>query len=278
MPTTVKQMLLLIVMLAISIMAWGQIAELLDMVGLGGPQAPLSRQEEFAKYMRGGFLTSGSYTQFFSSGEDIAHLEAASICLMHLSASSFSRQTDAAPSYTISLGVLDNVAALQGSINGNLESGYFVDIASLGAGYTMPFMDYGAYVNAGIKGIVSYQNPLYKSYNALNTEFTYAEDFINESSARSIVQGRPVGLAAETSAKIGLKVSKTVFVTLSVGMRFSDVKDGKWYLSSDVQGWLNGDDYFLPEYMYWTDDSLPKQNYFLSGTNLFANLSISPFF
>jgi hypothetical protein len=269
---------LMCLLLMVPFALWGQISQQTGLLQAGSIPTPLTRQEEFSKFIRGGFLTSGSYTQFFNAGDDITHLESASLCVMRLTASQFARQTNPAPSYVVSLGLLDNVAALQGSINDRLESAYSFDLASLSGGYTMPLLDFGAYVNAGVKGIVYYQTPIYKTFNTLNTEFTYAHDFLQSDSLRTVVYAKPLGLAAEASAKIGMKIYQNWFGTLTIGMRYTGSKEGKWYLSSDVQSWLNGDDNFLPEYMYWTDSSLPAQNYFLSGACLFANISISPFF
>lgn len=243
-----------------------------------GVLEPQTRQEEFVKYIRGGFLMSASYTQFFSGAADIEHLEAVSLSAFRMSVTNFAYQTRESPSYIVSIGVLDNVGAMQGSVNGEMLNSLYADIVGVSGGYMLPLLDYGAYVSAGVKGALFYQLPLAEKKNALNTEFTYAHDFVIEGNSRSIVQTRPMELSAETAVKFGLKVHKNWFASLALGARLNGSSEGKWYLSSDVQRWLGGDDAFLPEYEYWTDDSLPKQNYFLSGTTYFANISISPFY
>ena len=237
-----------------------------------------SRQDEFAKYIRGGYLMSASYYQFFNTGEDVKDLQAASLSALKLSLSTFAKQPREAPSYVISLGLLDNIAGMQGTINGSQESSYFVDFVSIYGGWMKPLFNYGAYVNAGAKAMVFYQEPIYSEFHALSTDFVYAHDFVYKDTTRVVVKSRPIGIAAETSARVGVKVYKSWFASLAVGLRFNSSQEGKWYLKSDVQSWENGSDDFLPEYMYWTDKTLPKQNYFLSGTTLFANISISPFF
>ncbi|MDD4310010.1 MAG: hypothetical protein PHO32_06480 [Candidatus Cloacimonetes bacterium] len=269
-----KKLVSLVFLAIITLAAWGQI--------LGQQQTavivPVSRQEEFAKYIKGGYLMSASYYYFLNPGEDVENLQAASLSALKLSLSSFARQPQEAPSFVVSLGLLDNVAGLQGNLNGSQQNSYFVDFVSLYGGWTAPVLDYGAYFNVGAKGIVFYQNPVFSEFKALNSDFVYAHDFVIKDSTRTVVKSRPIGLAAEASARIGVKVYKSWFASLALGMRFNSSQEGKWYLKSDVQGWENGDDNFLPEYMYWTDASFPKRNYFLNGTNLFAYISISPFF
>ena len=112
----------------------------------GEPQTP---QGEFIRYIRGGFLTSGNYYQFFSSDEAVKHMEAATLSVFRLSLSQFPQQSVPLPSYVVTLGILDNLGALQGEINGRTESAVFADLGSISGAYMLPLMDYGAFLSAG---------------------------------------------------------------------------------------------------------------------------------
>jgi len=239
---------------------------------------PQTSQGEFVRYIRGGFLTSGNYYQFFSSDDAVKQMQAATLSVFRLSLSQFPQQSIPMPSYVVSLGILDNIGALQGQINGRTESAVFADLGSISGAYMLPLMDYGAFLSAGVKTSLFYQTPLYEKFNTLGTEFTYAHSFELNGTELKVNKARPLELSAEASVKAGLKVYKNWFAALSLGARLNGDSEGKWYLSSDVNAVHNADDLELLEYSYWTDASLPARNYFLSGTTYFLNLSISPFY
>lgn len=239
---------------------------------------PTSPQGEFIRYIRGGFLTSGNYYQFFSSDDAVKHMEAASLSAFRLSLSQFPQQSNPAPSYVISLGLVDNLGMIQGEINGRNEAALFADIVSLGGGYMLPLMNYGAYLSAGAKSSLFYQIPLYEKFNTLGTEFTYAHDFELNGSELKVNSARPLEASAEASVRAGLKVYKNWFASLALGARLNGSAEGRWYKTSDVEAVHTADDLQVLEFNYWTDASLPARNYFLSGTTYFLNLSISPFY
>lgn len=239
---------------------------------------PATSQGEFVRYIRGGFLTSGNYYQFFSSDDAVKQMQAASLSVFRLSLSQFPQQSVPLPSYVVTLGILDNIGAVQGQINGRSESAVFADLGSISGAYMLPLMDYGAFMAAGVKTSLFYQTPLYEKFNALGTEFTYAHDFELNGTDLKVIKARPLELSAEASVKAGLKVYKNWFAALSLGARLNGSSEGKWYKTTDVEAVHNADDLELLEYNYWTDASLPARNYFLSGTTYFLNLSISPFY
>jgi len=123
-------------------------------------------------------------------------MEAVSLSAFRLSLSQFATQSVPNPSYVVTLGVLDNIGALQGEINGRTESAMFGDLASLSGAYLLPLMDYGAFVGAGVKTSLFYQTPLYEKFTTLGTEFTYAHSFELNGTELKVTSARPL----ETSA------------------------------------------------------------------------------
>jgi len=239
---------------------------------------PTSPQGEFVRYIRGGFLTSGNYYQFFSPDDAVKHMEAASLSAFRLNFSQFPQQSTPLASYVISLGILDNLGMVQGEINGRNEGALFADLVSLGGGYMLPLMNYGAYVSGSARSSLFYQTALYEKFNTLGTEFTYAHDFELNGSELKVNSARPLEASAEASVKAGIKVYKNWYASLALGLRVNGSTEGKWYKTSDVEAVHTADDLEVLEFNYWTDATLPARNYFFSGTSYFLNLSISPFY
>lgn len=243
---------------------------------------PKNNQEAFSKYFTGGFLTSGSYYQFLNPGKAISHMEAASLTGLHYSWHGFGKQTKSAALPVFTAGLLDNVAVVQGAVNNDLKSSYLIDIASLGAGYTLPIFKYAAFLNVGAKLAGTYNSSWGDSINALNTTFVYVREFTEAGGVRKAELNESYfGVNAEAAVKAGVRVYTNWFVTLSMGVRMAPVKEGKWYMQSDVDRWLSDpNEVFSPEenYAWWVDRGLPDNNFFVKGSSLFLHLGISPFY
>jgi len=256
-------------------------AQLLDFFA---PQAPpQTTQEAFIRYMRGGYLTSGSYYQFLNPGKGVEHLEAASLTALRYSWNKFGQQENPAPSPMVTLGILDNIAGVQGSVNGDLISTYLIDIGSLTAGYTVPLFNYGAYLNIGLKAAATYNTPYADSTHTLGTDFLFVESFDYDGTALTkINRSKPyIGLTTETAVRFGVRVYYNWFVSLALGVRHTPEKGGRWFQKSDLDSWQAQPDTFDPifwEAFYWTDKKLPENNFFVNGNSYFLHLSVSPFF
>ncbi len=263
-------------------LAWGQIS----LTGTNfSTMVPKNNQEAFSKYFTGGFLTSGSYYQFLNPGKGISHIEAASLTGLHYSWHGFGKQTKPAALPVITAGLLDNVAVVQGAVNSDMKSSYLIDIASLGANYTLPIFKYAAYLNVGAKVGATYNSSWGDSISALNTKFVFVKEFRQENGQlkAELNDKSYYGVNAEAALKAGVRVYTNWFVTLSLGMRMSKQQEGRWFNQSDVSQWINDPDLaFTPQelydFFYWDDKSLPENNYLISGTSYFLHLGISPFF
>lgn len=266
-------------LLASTSLIWGQI----ELLGTNFSKAtPRNNQEAFSKYFTGGFLTSGSYYQFMNPGKGISHIEGASITGLHYSWHKFGIQQKPAPLPVITVGLLDNVAAIQGEINGDLKSSYLVDLGSLGAGYTLPMFNYGAFLNVGAKLTGTYNSTFADSVTAYNVVLVNVRDFTESediSKRKAELNDSYFGVNAEAAAKLGVRVYTNWYVTLSFGLRLSPKREGKWYLKSDVDQWLNDPGItYSPEFNYYVYDNVPDNNFLIKGTSLFLHLGISPFF
>ncbi len=248
------------------------------------PQAPpQTTQEAFIRYMRGGYLTSGSYYQFLNPGKGVEHLEAASLTMLHYTWNKFAKQDSPAGSPMVTLGILDNIAGLQGSVNGELINTYFIDIGSLAAGYTLPLFNYGAYLNIGAKAAATYNTPYADSTYTLGTDFLFVESFDYDGTKLTKVhRSEPYfGLTTETAVRFGVRVYYNWFVSLALGVRHTPEKSGRWFQKSDIDSWQAQPETFDPIFWdayYWTDKNLPDNNFFVNGNSYFLHLSVSPFF
>jgi len=243
---------------------------------------PKTPQEGFAKYFTGGYLTSGSYYQYLNPGKAISGTQAVSITALHYSWHQFDKQKKPAPLPVITAGLLDNVSMVQGAVNGNTKASYLVDIASVGGAFVLPVMNYNAYLQVGSRVAATYNAPFGDSLHALNTSFEYVTEFQEAGGVRTAQHNKPyLGVNADLSASAGIKVYNNWFVSLALGMRISPERNGKWYRQYDVDKWLTDpNELFSPEenYAWWTDDTLPDNNYFIHGSSYYVHLGISPFF
>lgn len=242
-------------------------------------ELPQSNHEAFVRYFRGGYLTSGAYSQFLNPGKAVEHLEGASLVGLRYSWSKFAAQEYPTASPVITFGLLDNISALQGSVNKEPITSPFVDIASLSSAYTLPLFNYSAYVNVGVKAAASYNAPFCDSINTLGTNFRYITAFNDDGLTRTAAKNEPyLGFSGEAALRMGVRVYYNWFVSLALGLRQTAVKEGKWFLASDVKAWETGAEYYPPEYNYWEDNTLPENNFFLHGSSYFLSLSVSPFY
>jgi hypothetical protein len=264
-------------------------AQLAQIIDFFVPQTvPVTPQESFVRYMRGGYLTSGNYYQYLNPDEGFEHIESASVVILHYTYSKFSSQTVPKPLPMVTFGVLDNVAAIQGSFNGDLKNSYFMDVLSLSGSYTYPLLNYNAYLNAGIKTAATYDAPYADKITALGVEHLFVESIECEYDAANytyrvtkINQPEPyLHFSAEASARLGVRIYNNWFLALALGVRQSPKVEGRWFMKDKVNSWLAGNAYYDTDWdMEQTiDKSLPKEVYFLGGTDFFLCLSVSPFY
>ncbi|MEN6444644.1 MAG: hypothetical protein ABFC98_01205 [Candidatus Cloacimonas sp.] len=278
--------LLIILMVVLCGTADAQIAQIVDFFV---PQnVPATTQESFVRYMRGGYLTSGTYYQYLTPEKGFDHIESASIVLLHYSWSKFASQTVPKALPMVTFGILDNVSTIQGSFNGDLKNSYFIDLASLSGSYTIPLLNYGAYANAGIKAAATYDAPFADKLTALGVEHLFVKSIEYEYDADNyanrvtkINQPEPyIHFSAEASARLGVRIYNNWFIALALGVRQTPEVKGRWFSKDKVDDWLAGDAYYETDWEYeqTIDKSLPKKVFLTDGTDMFIQLSISPFY
>lgn len=240
---------------------------------------PILRQKRdiFAGYMGSALMMPITLYSFMTPPEGVHALKGISLCIKRFSFSDFPTQLNPEMSMVYGLGLLDNVIALEGSANGGSESGFSLDILSLNAAAVKPLEDYSLYGALGGRVALSNQPLLHPTYDYGGSEFVYVSAF-NDSDAgqRSYSQGPLVSYSADVYAKAGIRVFQSWYLSGALGVRYVPSVSGKWYLKSDLDSWEAGDMPWEPD--EWIIDGFPKTNQLLSGSTLYLNFTISPYF
>jgi len=236
-----------------------------------------SQQIYFAKYMNSAFLLPVTFYGFLKTDPAVSYLKGVSFCLKKSTGTSFEYQNKLKPSMMFGLGFLDNAMLLQGYTHGVKKIGMSVDYLAANAGFIVPVTKYRGYLGLGGHAALSYQSAVFPEYTLNGTTYSFVNKFDSSTTGnRMIWHSSPISYSADGYAKIGVKITKSWYLSGSLGLRWVNWMSGQWYRKNEVQEWVDEAMYSIPSPV--SVSGLPSTNALLMGTSLYFNLALSPYF